>query len=167
LLVLPVLLDDGTVLGFLVVVFSRNAGKSSSFNPSLLADILAPAVAVIGEGLSVDLELQDARQNGKSVEKELKLVYEVDEKIHSQSRSHAGLAQLVGQSGRFLGIAYSVLLRSTTCCRGWKASGSPWYSRFPRSRAAKRLPTRGTRPCSAPLRINTATSRVCSRCSVA
>jgi diguanylate cyclase (GGDEF)-like protein len=125
LLVLPVLLDDGTVLGFLVVVFSRNAGKSSSFNPSLLADILAPAVAVIGEGLSVDLELQDARQNGKSVEKELKLVYEVDEKIHSQSRSHAGLAQLVGQSGRFLGIAYSVLLMPSKRIR-ISATHSSW-----------------------------------------
>ena len=110
LLVLPVLLDDGTVLGFLVAVFSKNAGKSSWFNPSLLADLLAPAVAVIGEGLSVDHELREALEHGKDVERELKLVYEVDEKIHGQSRSHAGLAQLVGQSGRFLGIAYSVLL---------------------------------------------------------
>jgi diguanylate cyclase (GGDEF)-like protein len=125
LLVLPVLLDDGTVLGFLVVVFSRNAGKSSSFNPSLLADILAPAVAVIGEGLSVDRELQDARQNGKNTEKELKLVYEVDEKIHGQLRSHAGLAQLVGQSGRFLGIAYSVLLMPSKRIR-ISATHSSW-----------------------------------------
>ena len=110
LLVLPVLVDDGDALGFLVVVFSRNAGKSSWFNPSLLNDILAPAVALIAEGLSVDHELQDARTQARDVEKELKLVYEVDEKIHGQSRSHASLAQLVGQSGRFLGIAYSVLL---------------------------------------------------------
>ncbi|NCF23029.1 MAG: EAL domain-containing protein [Gammaproteobacteria bacterium] len=110
LLVLPVVLDDGTELGFLVVVFSRNVGKSSWFNPSLLADILAPAVAVIGDGLRVDRELREALDHGKDVEKELKLVYDVDEKIHGQSRSHAGLAQLVGQSGRFLGIAYSVLL---------------------------------------------------------
>ncbi|HSM30541.1 MAG TPA: EAL domain-containing protein [Woeseiaceae bacterium] len=110
LLVLPVLVDAGEALGFLVVVFSRNAGKSSWFNPSLLNDILAPAVALIAEGLSVDHELQDARTQARDVEKELKLVYEVDEKIHGQSRSHASLAQLVGQSGRFLGIAYSVLL---------------------------------------------------------
>jgi diguanylate cyclase (GGDEF)-like protein len=110
LLVLPVVLDGGTELGFLVVVFSRNVGKSSWFNPSLLADILAPAVAVIGDGLRVDRELREALDHGKDVEKELKLVYDVDEKIHGQSRSHAGLAQLVGQSGRFLGIAYSVLL---------------------------------------------------------
>jgi diguanylate cyclase (GGDEF)-like protein len=110
LLVLPVLVDDADVLGFLVVVFSRNAGKSSWFNPSLLSDILAPAVAVVAEGLSIDHELQEALEQARDVEKELKLVYEVDEKIHGQSRSHAGLAQLVGQSGRFLGIAYSVLL---------------------------------------------------------
>ncbi len=110
LLVLPVLVDDGEALGFLVLVFSRNAGKSSWFNPSLLSDILAPAVGVIAEGLSVEQELREAVEQGKDVEHELKLVYEVDEKIHGQSRSHAGLAQLVGQSGRFLGIAYSVLL---------------------------------------------------------
>ena len=43
-------------------------------------------------------------------EAELKLVYQIDEKIHGRERSHARLALLVGQSGRFLGIAYSVLL---------------------------------------------------------
>jgi diguanylate cyclase (GGDEF)-like protein len=110
LLVLPVFLDDGEAFGFLVVVFSRNAGKSSAFNPSLLSDILSPAVAVVAETLGIDHRLQDAIAKGKEVEKELELIYEVDEKIHSQSRSHASLAQLVGQSGRFVGIAYSVLL---------------------------------------------------------
>jgi diguanylate cyclase (GGDEF)-like protein len=110
LLVLPVDGEGEDSFGFLVVVFSRNAGKSSWFNPNLLADILAPAVAVIGEGLQVERELRAAHRRGDDVESELKLVYEVDEKIHGQSRSHAGLAQLVGQSGRFLGIAYSVLL---------------------------------------------------------
>jgi diguanylate cyclase (GGDEF)-like protein len=110
LLVLPVFLEDGEAFGFLVVVFSRNAGKASSFNPSLLCDILSPAVAVIAETLGIDHQLQDAIAQGKDVEKELKLIYEVDEKIHGQSRSHSSLAQLVGHSGRFLGIAYSVLL---------------------------------------------------------
>lgn len=43
-------------------------------------------------------------------ERELTLVYRIDEKIHGRERSHARLAELVGQSGRFLGIAYSVLL---------------------------------------------------------
>lgn len=127
LLLLPVLVDDGDVLGFLVVVFSRNAGKSSWFNPSLLHDILAPAVAVIAEGLSVDQELRDARTRAEGVEKELKLVYDVDEKIHGQSRSHASLAQLVGQSGRFLGIAYSVLLMPAKRIR-ISATHSSWKS---------------------------------------
>jgi diguanylate cyclase (GGDEF)-like protein len=125
LLVLPVLVDVGSVLGFLVVVFSRNAGKSSWFDPALLNGILAPAVAVIAEGLSVDQELQDALAQGKNAERELKLVYEIDEKIHGQSRSHAGLEQLVGQSGRFLGIAYSVLLMPSKRIR-ISATHSSW-----------------------------------------
>jgi diguanylate cyclase (GGDEF)-like protein len=110
LLVLPVCPDDGEAFGFLVVVFSRNAGKSSAFNPRLLSDILLPAVAVVAETLGIDHRLQDAIARGRDAEKELKLIYEVDEKVHSRLRSHASLAQLVGQSGRFLGIAYSVLL---------------------------------------------------------
>ena len=125
LLVLPVIVDVGSVLGFLVVVFSRNAGKSSWFDPALLNGILAPAVAVIAEGLSVDHELQDALAQGKNAERELKLVYEIDEKIHGQSRSHAGLEQLVGQCGRFLGIAYSVLLMPSKRIR-ISATHSSW-----------------------------------------
>lgn len=109
-LVLPVSGDDDTRLGLLVAVFSRNAGKSSSFNPSLLAGILAPAVDVIGESLMLGRRLEELAQYSSEIEEELALVYEVDEKIHGTSRSHSGLAQLVGQSGRFLGIAYSVLL---------------------------------------------------------
>ena len=110
LLVLPVCSEAGIRLGILIAVFSRNAGKSSSFNPSSLANILAPAVAVIGDGLYVEQRLQVAESAGSDAEAELKLVYEIDEKIHGTSRSHSSLAQLVGQSGRFLGIAYSVLL---------------------------------------------------------
>ncbi len=110
LLVLPVCSEAGIRLGILIAVFSRNAGKSSSFNPSSLANILAPAVAVIGDGLYVEQRLQVAESIGSDAEAELKLVYEIDEKIHGTSRSHSSLAQLVGQSGRFLGIAYSVLL---------------------------------------------------------
>ena len=110
LLVLPVQDENGARLGLLVAVFSRNAGKSSSFNPKMLVNILRPAVDLIGESLVLGQQLQDALQHRDDVEKELTLVYEVDEKIHGASRSHSGLAQLVGQSGRFLGIAYSVLL---------------------------------------------------------
>ena len=110
LLVLDVGDEHDGRLGLLVAVFSRNAGKSSAFNPKMLARILRPAVDLIGESLTVGRQLEDAARRTEEAEKELKLVYEVDEKIHGTSRSHAGLAQLVGQSGRFLGIAYSVLL---------------------------------------------------------
>jgi diguanylate cyclase (GGDEF)-like protein len=110
LLVLPVTGDEGRDLGILVVVFSRNAGKSSWFNPSMLYVVLAPAVDIIGETLFLNQEASINDQRASEIEKELTLIYEVDEKIHGSSRSHAGLAQLVGQSGRFLNIAYSVLL---------------------------------------------------------
>ena len=110
LLVLVVGDESSDSPSLLVAVFSRNAGKSSAFNPKMLANILRPAVDLIGESLTVGRQLDDAARRTAEAEKELTLVYEVDEKIHGTSRSHAGLAQLVGQSGRFLGIAYSVLL---------------------------------------------------------
>jgi diguanylate cyclase (GGDEF)-like protein len=110
LLVFPVAGVDESRLGVLLAVFSRNAGKSASFNPNLIANILAPAVGMIGEGLLLSKKVQDLESVRDDVEKELTLVYEVDEKIHGASHSHAGLAHLVGLSGRFLGIAYSVLL---------------------------------------------------------
>ena len=110
LLVLPVRGDERVPVGILIAVFSRNAGKSSSFNAGLIANILLPAVEMIGEGLLLGQRVDSAESRNATIEKELTLVYEVDEKIHGTSRSHAGLAQLVGQSGRFLNIAYSVLL---------------------------------------------------------
>jgi len=110
LLILSVQDEDEARLGILVAVFSRNAGKSSSFNPKILANILRPAVDLIGESLILGQQLKDAAQRNDDVEKELTLVYEVDEKIHGTSRSHSAIAQLVGQSGSFLSIAYSVLL---------------------------------------------------------
>jgi diguanylate cyclase (GGDEF)-like protein len=110
LLVLPVYGAENVSLGILVAVFSRNAGKSASFNANMIANILTPAVDVIGEGLLLSQRLLALESSNDEIEKELTLIYEVDEKIHGTSRSHAGLAQLVGQSGRFLGIAYSVML---------------------------------------------------------
>ena len=110
LLVLPVQTSEGVALGVLVSVFSKNDGKSSSFNPGMLTEILRPALKVIGESLSLSSQLVANDERAQLAEKELKLLYEIDEKIHGTSRSHAGLAQLIGQSGRFLEIAYSVLL---------------------------------------------------------
>jgi diguanylate cyclase (GGDEF)-like protein len=109
-LAFPVRGEDGGRLGILVVLFSKNAGKSASFNPSLLKSILEPAVEMIGEGLLIGARLQRAKRRMTAVEKELELVYKVDEKIHGAKTRHSSLAQLVGQSGRFLGIKYSVLL---------------------------------------------------------
>jgi len=109
-LVFPVYGDAQTRLGILVTLFSKNAGKSSSFNPSLLKSILEPAVELIGEGLIIGSRLDRALGRAATVEKELELVYQVDEKIHGASTRHSSLAQLVGQSGRHLGINYSVLL---------------------------------------------------------
>ena len=109
-LALPAHGDGEQRLGLLVALFSRNAGKSSWFNPSLLKSILEPALEVIGESLSVDRELAAARDHARAVEKELELVYQVDEKIYGAKTRHSSLGHLVGQSGRFLGINYSVLL---------------------------------------------------------
>ncbi|MEQ8205657.1 MAG: diguanylate cyclase, partial [Woeseia sp.] len=102
---------EGTdALGVLIAVFSRNAGKASWFNPNLIREILLPVVDVIRENLYLGTRLSLSEQRAAAVEKELKLVYTLDEKVHGTSRSHSGLAQLVGQSGRYLGVAYSVLL---------------------------------------------------------
>jgi EAL domain-containing protein (putative c-di-GMP-specific phosphodiesterase class I)/GGDEF domain-containing protein len=109
-LVLPVYGRAKSRLGILVSLFSRNAGKSSSFNPHLLKKILEPAVDLIGERLYVGRQLARAINRAKDIGKELDLIYEVDEKIHGAKTRHSSLAQLVGQSGRFLGINYSVLL---------------------------------------------------------
>jgi len=110
LLVLPVYGAEQEGLGLLVTIFSRNAGKSSWFNPSLLQKILVPAVQVIGDSLRINQERDLADARADTAEKELQLIYQIDEKVRATSRSHAGLAHLIGQSGRFLGIAYSVLL---------------------------------------------------------
>lgn len=107
---LPVTGGDEENLGILVAIFSRNAGKSSWFNPSLLQNILQPAVQIIGETLTLNHKVYAAEQQAEDAENELELLYKVDEKIHNASRGHSGLAQLIGQSGRFLNIAYSVLL---------------------------------------------------------
>jgi len=127
LLVLPVYGDEETGLGLLIAVFSKNAGKSSWFNPSLLHNILSPAVRIIGESLALGGQLARSVKRCNTVEEELRLVYSVDEKIHGASRSHAGLAQLVGQSGRYLSISYSVLLMPAKRIR-ISATHSSWKS---------------------------------------
>ncbi len=110
LLVLPVFGGPEESLGILVTVFSRNAGMSASFDPATLQNMLLPAMQVIGETFRLQNELKLAELKAGAFDKELAFVYQVDEKIHGTSRSHASLAQLIGQSGKFLNIAYSILL---------------------------------------------------------
>jgi len=117
--------EDERALGVLIAVFSRNAGKSSWFNPSLLENILLPVVDVIRDNVIAARRLQAAEARADGAERELKLVYQLEDKVHGASRSHSGLAQLVGQSGRFLGIAYSVLLLPTKRIR-ISATHSSW-----------------------------------------
>ncbi len=107
---LPVYGENRDRAGILIALFSKNAGKSASFNPSLLKTILEPAIEVIGESLYIDRKLEAARRDADAARKELEFVYEVDEKIHGVRTSHSSLAELVGKSGRFLGVHYSVLL---------------------------------------------------------
>ena len=110
LLMLELPRSGAAEIGHVIVVFSKNAGKSSWFDPNALRRKLAPALEMIADGLAVQQEVDQFSDKLARVERELSLVYEIDERVHGTSRSHAGLAHLVGQSGRFLSIAYSVLL---------------------------------------------------------
>ncbi len=96
--------------GLLVTIFSKNDGKSASFNPSLIKGILEPAIQLIGESLRVAQQVSRLDVDSREIQKELEFVYDVDERIHGTSRRHSSLAQIVGRSGRYLGINYSVLL---------------------------------------------------------
>ena len=73
-MLLPVGNDERADLGILVCVFSRNAGKSSWFDPKTLYDVLSPALAILAE--SVTLNDQVGKLNGRvdSVERELTLL---------------------------------------------------------------------------------------------
>ncbi len=127
LLVLPVYIDEHSEPGALVVGFSRNAGKSSWFNPSMLHDVLAPAVDLIGETMRLYRELGDKKRIVAAAHKELALVYEIDEQIHGSAGRNSGLAHLVGQGGRYLDVCYSVLLIPSKRIR-ISATHSSWKS---------------------------------------
>jgi diguanylate cyclase (GGDEF)-like protein len=109
-LALPVPNQEAGIYGLLIALFSKNDGKSSSFSPSLLKSILDPAIEMIAESLRARSQNQVLERSLASVEKELEFVYEVDKQLHSWSERHTSMAQLVGRSGRYLGINYSVLL---------------------------------------------------------
>ena len=65
--------DDEVKLGYLIAVFSRNAGKSGSFNAKMLVNILRPAVDLIGERLVIGAQLQAAEQRAGESDRELTL----------------------------------------------------------------------------------------------
>ncbi len=109
-LALPVPGENYKAAGLLVALFSKNDGKSSSFNPHLLESILEPAIDLIAESLRVAQEMSELKRDVDSARQELDFIYEVDQKIHGASGRHSSLAELVGRSGRYLGINYSVLL---------------------------------------------------------
>lgn len=110
LLILPVYGTGQDGIGLFVAAFPPNAGTSSWFKPDELRKDLEPAVKLLGESAHLQQKLSAAAGRADRVLQELKLLYQIDEKIHGASKRHASLAQLVGQSGRFLEIGYSVLL---------------------------------------------------------
>jgi diguanylate cyclase (GGDEF)-like protein len=126
-LVLPVHGENGQRIGMLVALFSKNAGKSSSFNPGMLKTILEPAIEVIGESLFIGQKLDAAKRKVEEAYTELRFVYKIDERIHGARTHHSSLAELVGRSGRFLGINYSVLLIPSKRIR-ISATHSTWKS---------------------------------------
>ena len=109
-LAFPVPGENETAAGVLIAMFSKNDGKAASFNPILIKKVLEPAIELIGESLCVGKELQELEDKVVETSKELDFIYKVDEKIHGASGRHSSLAQIVGRSGRYLGINYSVLL---------------------------------------------------------
>ena len=69
--------------------------------------------------------MRELEQSARGVREELEFVYKMDEKIHGTSGRHSSLAQLVGRSGRYLGINYSVLLMPSKRIR-ISATHSSW-----------------------------------------
>ncbi len=110
LFILPVYDAANNGLGLLISSFSKNSGNSSWFNSNVLRTILLPAASVISEIIQTKHKLKEMRAMAKGVQKELTFVYDIEEKLRSLTSSHSGLARLLGDSGRFLGIAYSVLM---------------------------------------------------------
>ena len=126
-LLVPVPREKDNTAGVLIATFSRNDGKSSSFSPNLVKKVLEPAIGLIGEILCSGKEVRDLESKVGSIAKELEFIYSVDEKIHGASGRHSSLAQIVGRSGRHLGINYSALLMPSKRIR-ISATHSSWKS---------------------------------------
>lgn len=126
-LVISVPHEEDKTAGVMIALFSKNDGQSSSFNPNLIKTVLEPALGLIGEKLCSSEQLLDLESKVGSISKELDFIYAVDEKIHGASGRHSSLAQIVGRSGRHLGINYSVLLIPSKRIR-ISATHSSWKS---------------------------------------
>jgi diguanylate cyclase (GGDEF)-like protein len=113
--------------GILAVVFAGTLDRSATHPAGNFESMLMPTAQILGEGLRLEQQVRAEQGRAIEAEQELKLVYQVDEKIHGTSRRHASLAELVGHSGRFLGIAYSVLLLPSKRIR-ISATHSSWKS---------------------------------------
>ena len=127
LLLLPVYGGNTECVGVLVVLFTRNAGKSSSFNPAVLKGILEPALDIVGDNLSAGEGELALERRADGVRRELDMVYEVDERIHGVAGRHSSLAHVVGRCGRYLRINYSVLIIPSKRIR-ISATHSSWKS---------------------------------------
>ncbi|MBT8083980.1 MAG: hypothetical protein KJN72_02050, partial [Woeseia sp.] len=109
-LLLRVRTNDGIALGVLAAIFSRNAGKASWFDAQAIEQALLPIADVIAESVQLRVKLGSIVGIADAAETELQFLYQLDQNVHGVARSHSGLAQLVSHSGRYLGVAYSVLL---------------------------------------------------------
>ena len=94
-LVLPVHANGREGLGVLVSVFSKNAGKSSWFNPSLLKNILKPAVNLIGESLRLEREMN--RGSASFISKSL-LLKQGAEIINLKAYLHEAVKVIAGET---------------------------------------------------------------------
>lgn len=95
--------------GILAVLCTGDSSCAKSCSEKHFEKLL-PAAKIFAECLRLWQQAAVASNRANEAEQELRLAYKVDEKIHGTMRTHASLADLVGKSGRFLEIAYSVLL---------------------------------------------------------
>lgn len=113
--------------GALIAVFTPNAQRSSTFDVEPILTAMRATAALLGDRARLVAERDKALDGARTVGAELDLVYRLDKTVHGLSRRHAGLAELVGQSGRFLGVGYSVLMLPSKRIR-ISATHSSWKS---------------------------------------
>lgn len=98
--------SGGAAFGAVIVIMPGPAvGTTASDSQETAAAMQSLALAAANL-----LALRAASAGQASLRAELDLLYRLEEDLQEGSRRHAGLAELLGQSGRFLGVGYSVLL---------------------------------------------------------